>query len=304
MRHLRTLSDLSRDDVVAILDRAAELKTAQQDGDRPAILRGRMLSMLFEKPSLRTRMSFEAAMTHLGGGSVFQSTKEAGLSGREALKDVARVLSSFSDAIVLRTFSQAFIEEFASLSSCPVINGLSDDDHPCQALTDLLTIREAFGELAGRKLVYIGDGNNVAHSLAMAAGLTDLSLTICTPTDYALDAGFLGAVRNRTPNADIRESTDPATAVADAEIIYTDVWASMGQEAEADARKAVFAPYQVNAALMAKAPAGCKFMHDLPAHRGEEVTDDVIDGPVSLAFQQAENRMHLAKGLLAWLMDA
>lgn len=304
MRHLRTVDDLTTNDVTAILDRAAELKTAHRNGERPDVLRGCVLSLLFEKPSLRTRVSFEAAMTHLGGNSVFQSTQDAGLNGRESLPDVIRVLSSFSDAIVLRTFSQALIDEFAALADCPVINGLSDDAHPCQALTDLFTIREVFGELAGRKLVYIGDGNNVARSLAAASALTGVSLTICTPADYAVDSDFLNDLRGRIPATDVAETNDPQTAVADAEVIYTDVWASMGQESEAAARRAEFAPFQVNAALMATAPAGCKFMHDLPAHRGEEVTDEVIDGPASLAFQQAENRMHLAKGLLAWLIEA
>ncbi len=304
MRHLKTLDDLTADDVAEILERSAALKSAYRNGDRPDLLRGRVLSLLFEKPSLRTRVSFEAAMTHLGGGSLFQSTEDAGLNGRESLPDVTRVLSGFCDAIVLRTFSQTLVDEFASLANCPVINGLSDDAHPCQALTDLFTIREVFGELTGRKLVFIGDGNNVARSLTVAAALTGLSLTICTPAGYRVDAEILSDLRARVPTADITETNDPHIAVADAEIIYTDVWASMGQESEAAARRADFAPFQVDAALMARAPSGCKFMHDLPAHRGEEVTDDVIDGPASIVFQQAENRMHLAKGLLVWLLDA
>jgi ornithine carbamoyltransferase len=243
-------------------------------------------------------------MTHLGGGSVFQSTGEAGLNGRESLPDVARVLSGFSDVIVLRTFSQQLIDDFAEHSRCPIINGLSDNAHPCQALTDLMTIRETFGELAGRQLVYIGDGNNVARSLCMAAALSGISLTLCTPKDFSVEAELLTDLRSQFSGIDIRETDNPKTAVVTAEIVYADVWASMGQESEAAARRAVFAPYQVNAALMSQAPAGCRFMHDLPAHRGEEVTDEVIDGPSSIAFQQAENRMHLAKGLIAWLLDA
>ncbi|GAB4156135.1 MAG: ornithine carbamoyltransferase [Planctomycetaceae bacterium] len=303
MKHLRTLNDLSPDDIVAILDRATELKAEYKAGHREPILPGRLLSMLFEKPSLRTRVSFEAAMSHLGGNSVFQSTDNAGLNGRESLPDVSRVLSGFSDVIVLRTFSQQLIEDFSVHSRCPIINGLSDDAHPCQALTDMLTIRETLGDLAGRRLTYIGDGNNVARSLCLAAALTGLSLTVCTPPDFAIPADFLDDVCQRYPDADITETTDPLKAVSQAELVYTDVWASMGQEAEAMARRAVFASYQVNATLMGQAPDGCYFMHDLPAHRGEEVTDEVIDGPCSLAFIQAENRMHLAKGLIAWLLD-
>jgi ornithine carbamoyltransferase len=300
--HLRTLNDLTRDDVAGILERSADLKARFRNGEREPLLAGRTLSLLFEKPSLRTRVSFASAMTHLGGGSTYQTTKEAGLNGREELCDVARVLSGFSDAIAMRTFSQQMIEDFAALSSCPVINALSDERHPCQALTDVLTLTEHFDDLTSCRVVYVGDGNNMARSLATAAAILSIPLAICTPPDYALDDATLADLRKRHPSAVIDESTDPATAVKDADVIYTDVWASMGQESEADGRRAVFAPYQVNAALMSKAPAGCLFMHDLPAHRGEEVTGDVIDGPQSIAFQQAENRMHLAKGLLAWLL--
>lgn len=301
MQHLNSLFDLTSDNVREILALSAELKEKYQAGERPQLFPGRVLSMVFEKPSLRTRNSFEAAITHLGGGGIFLSSKEAGLHGREALCDIARVLSSYSDVIVLRTFSQALIEEFAALSSSPVINGLSDDRHPCQALTDLLTIQETCGSL-DKHLVYVGDGNNIAASLAIATAMVGMKLTVCTPPGYELDADVVQAVQQRFPQALFAQENDPATAVKTADLVYTDVWASMGQEGEADQRRQVFAPYQVNADLMAKAPAGCKFMHDLPAHRGEEVTDEVIDGPTSIAFQQAENRMHLAKGLIAWLL--
>jgi ornithine carbamoyltransferase len=201
---------------------------------------------------------------------------------------------------VLRTFSQKLDEDFAGFSNCPVINGLTDDRHPCQALTDLFTVQEVFGGF-DKHLVYIGDGNNIASSLAIAAAMIGMPLTVCTPAGYELDASFVADLKQQFPTAQISCANDPAAAVKTADIVYTDVWASMGQEAEADRRRGIFAPYQVNAALMSQAPAGCKFMHDLPAHRGEEVTDDVIDGPASLAFQQAENRMHLAKGLIVWL---
>jgi len=300
--HLRTLNDLSRDDIEAILDRSVDLKARFRNGQREPILAGRSLALLFEKPSLRTRVSFASAMTHLGGGSTYLTTKEAGLHGREELCDVARVLGGMSDAIAMRTFSQQLIEDFAAHSSCPVINALSDERHPCQALTDVLTLTEHFDDLSSCRLVYIGDGNNIARSLATATAILGIPLAICTPPDYALDDATLADLRQRHPSAFIDISTDPTMAVKDADVIYTDVWASMGQEGEADGRRKVFAPYQVNTALMAKAPSGCLFMHDMPAHRGEEVTGDVFDSPQCIAFQQAENRMHLAKGLLAWLL--
>lgn len=304
MRHLRSLFDLQSDDVSEILRLAADLKTKFQAGDRPAILPGRVLAMVFEKPSLRTRNSFEAAMVHLGGGGIFMTSKDAGLNGRETLPDIARVLSSYSDAIALRTFSQKLIDDFASHASCPIINALSDDFHPCQALTDLMTIQEVFGKLAGLHMVYVGDGNNVAKSLALATGLTGMRLTVASPPGYELSREFLKQVQTHAPKAQVTVTNEVDKGVVSADIVYTDVWASMGQEGEADARRKLFAKYQVNAALMAKAPKDCRFMHDLPAHRGEEVTDEVIDGPQSIAFLQAENRMHLAKGLLAWLIES
>ena len=302
MKHLTSLYDLSPDEMCDILDTAADLKAKFRNGERPPLLAGGVLALLFEKPSLRTRVSFEAAMTHLGGDSIFLSTSEAGLNGRESLADVARVLSGYADAIVMRTFSQQLIEEFARLASCPVINGLSDDRHPCQALTDLLTIREVLGTLDNKRLVYVGDGNNIAASLGIATAYAGMSMTLCTPPGYELDAAFVADLKGRVPTADFSIVHDPAAAVRDADIVYTDVWASMGQEAEADKRKRAFAAYQVNSDLMAKAPAECLFMHDMPARRGLEVTNEVLDGPQSIAFQQAENRMHLAKGLLARLL--
>lgn len=302
MKHLRTLFDLSPDELYAVLDRSADLKRQTKAGVRKPLLAGRTLALLFEKPSLRTRISFEAGMAQLGGNATFLSTQDAGLNGRESLADVTRVLSSYCDAIALRTFSQQFIEDFAVHSVCPVMNALSDDAHPLQALTDLLTLREVFDDLTSEKLVYIGDGNNVARSLAVATAMVEMPFTVCTPANYELPADFLAELHRRYPNAPLTATDDPAAAVRDASAVYTDVWASMGQEAEADARKQAFAGFQVNAALMANAPAGCKFLHDLPARRGLEVTDEVMDGPHSIVFQQAENRLHLAKGLLCWLL--
>jgi len=301
-RHLTSVFDLKPEDVEAILAISADLKQRIARGDRPPLLRGRVLTLVFEKPSLRTRNSFEAAVIQLGGGSVFLSTHDAGLNGRESLSAVARVLSSYSDVIVMRTFRQSLIEDFARLSRCPVVNGLSDELHPCQALTDLFTIRETFGRLTGLRIVYVGDGNNIAASLAMAAAYVKMPITLCSPRGYELSAKFLGEVRRRFPDVDLELVDDPFRAVKRADVVYTDVWASMGQESQAKAREEVFASYQVNGALMAAAPKTARFMHDLPAKRGLEVTDEVMDGPQSIVFQQAENRMHLAKGLLVWLL--
>ncbi|MGH7128845.1 MAG: ornithine carbamoyltransferase [Planctomycetaceae bacterium] len=303
MKHLTSVFDLTAADVESVLDRAADLKTKFLRGERPAVWQGRVLTQVFEKPSLRTRVSFEAAAAQLGGSCVFLSAKEAGLGGRESLADVARVLSGYSDAIALRTFSQQLINDFAASSSCPVINALSDDSHPCQALADVFTVREALGRVAGKTLAFIGDGNNVAHSLAIISGLVGMRLVLCTPPGYELPDAFLRDVKRRIPKAKITTTRDPRAAVKSADVVYTDVWASMGQESQADQRKAEFAPYQINAALLAAAPPECLFMHCLPARRGEEVTGEVLDGPQSIAFPQAENRMHLAKGLLVWLTE-
>ena len=302
MRHLTSLLEVTVEDLGKILDLASSLKTAAVGGDRPPRLGGRVLTQIFEKPSLRTRASFDAAMAQLGGSSQFFSADDAGLGGRESVEDVARVISGYSDVLVLRTFSQETIERFAELSSCPVINALSDDRHPCQALTDLLTIRETFGDLAARRLVFVGDGNNVAKSLAIACGRVGLSMTLSAPDGYEFDNEFLELLAVAVPDADLVVETDPMAAVAEADVIYTDVWASMGQESEKSERESAFAGHQVNARLMAAAPETCRFMHDLPARRGLEVTDEVIDGPQSVVFTQAENRMHLAKGLLLWLL--
>jgi len=302
MKHLISLLEHSADDVEQILAMAAALKAKLGRGKRPALLKRRVLVQIFEKPSLRTRISFETAIKQLGGGSIFLSSTDAGLNGRESLPDVARVLSSYADVVVLRTFSQQLIGDFATHAQCPVVNGLSDELHPCQALADVFTLREHFGPLDDRKIVYVGDGNNVAASLAAIGAQIGLDVTICTPRGYELKEGFVKDLKQRYPKARLHTSHDPKKAVAGAAVVYTDVWASMGQEAEANERRRVFAPFQVNAALMASAPPDCRFMHCLPAKRGVEVTDEVIDGPHSLAFVQAENRMHLAKGLLVWLV--
>jgi ornithine carbamoyltransferase len=260
-----------------------------------------MLTLVFEKPSLRTRVSFEAAITHLGGSSLFLTCAEAGLNGREAIPDVARVLGSYSDWIVTRSFSHRLVDEFVQHTGCHVINGLSDEAHPCQALSDLFTIEEALGSLAGKQVAFVGDGNNVARSLALATALLGANFVIASPAGYQLTADYVSSVKQHVPSAGLTLTHDPAEAVARADVVYTDVWASMGQEAEQEKRKQVFAPYQVNAALMKKAPSTARFMHCLPARRNMEVTDEVLDGPQSIVIPQAENRMHVAKGIMLWL---
>lgn len=302
MRHVTTLFDLTPDDVMDIFETAEHLKEKHVAGEVVRPLENRVLTLIFDKPSLRTRLSFESAMAHLGGSAAFFTAKDAGLYGRESLPDVARVVSGYSDAIVLRTFSHKTVEDFCEWSSCPIVNGLSDDFHPCQAMTDLFTIREVFGALTDEKLVFVGDGNNVAASLAILCGMLELPFTLCCPPGYEIPDATVTSLLDRYPEAKLTQTNDIDAALAGADVIYTDVWASMGQEDEAAERKAAFAPYQVNAQLLAKAPSGCRFMHDLPARRGLEVTDEVMDGPQSIVFQQAENRMHLAKGLLAWLL--
>lgn len=268
------------------------------------MLDGRVLIQLFEKPSLRTRISFESAIAHLGGTSIFMTSAEAGLNGREALPDVARVLGSYADWIVLRTFSHKLVDDFVKHAQCPVINGLSDQGHPCQALADLFTAQEVLGPLAGRTLTFVGDGNNVARSLAVGTALLGMSLVIASPLGYELTSEFLTKLRQRIPAANVTQTPDPIAAVAKADIVYTDVWTSMGQEAEQEKRKAAFAPYQVNGRLMSAAPKSARFMHCLPARRGMEVTDEVMDGPSSVVFQQAENRMHVSKGILVWTLGS
>jgi ornithine carbamoyltransferase len=303
MKHLTSLLDITSEELTAILDKAAELKARFRKGDRPQLYPGRVLAQLFEKPSLRTRNSFEAAMIHLGGSGIFLTTAEAGLNGRESLPDIAKVLSSFSDIITMRTFSQKLIEDVARHSSCPVINGLSDERHPCQALTDLLTIRETFGHLKDLHLVFVGDGNNVSMSLAIASAMTGMRLTLAAPKGFEFEASFLELLAEKFPAHRVTQTNDPKFAVKSADLVYTDVWASMGQEDDAERRKKAFANFQVNEDMMAIAPKSAKFMHDLPAKRGLEVTDAVMDGDRSIVFQQAENRMHLAKGLFVWLLE-
>lgn len=302
MRHLITLHDLESSELLEIFALVQELKEKQKSGERPQLLQGNTMTQVFEKPSLRTRLSFESAMWELGGGASFFTCKEAGLDGRESIEDVARVIGGYSDVITLRTFSHELIEQFAKNSNASVINALSDLSHPCQALTDLFTMQEIAGDLSQQKLAYVGDGNNVAFSLANCCAKLGVPFVVSSPEGFELSSDFVTSLKANIPDAKLELESDPQKAVAEANVIYTDVWASMGQEAETEKRKKIFADYQVNSKLMTTAGSNCKFMHCLPAKRGLEVTDEVLDSRQSIVFQQAENRKHLAKGLLVWLM--
>ncbi len=303
MRHVIELFDLSDEEIRRIFAITAELKQQLARGVRERLLPGRVQAMLFEKPSLRTRVSFETAMAHLGGSTLFLGD-DVGWGTRESTQDFARVMSQYVDVIVCRTNSHAKVVELARYSDCPVINGLTDKSHPCQALADIFTLQEARGKLAGTKVAFVGDANNVARSLAVACGKLGVSMAIASPVGYQFDGAFISRLRTELPNFELEILTDPRSAVANADVVYTDVWTSMGQESERAERLRAFGGYQVNAELMRQAPAHAQFLHCLPAHRGEEVTDEVIDGPNSAVITQAGNRMHVQKGLIAWLLDA
>jgi ornithine carbamoyltransferase len=302
MRNFLDIFDLSADELEHLLAEAAALKAAHARGERPPLLAGRVLGMVFEKPSLRTRVSFEAAMAQMGGGSTFLTPADGALGQRESVPDFARTLSQYVDAAVLRVFRHETVAEFAAHASVPVINGLSDRAHPCQALGDLLTVREVFGSVRGRTLVFVGDGNNVAKSVAACCGQLGARFVLAAPPGYGFDDAFLGEYRRRLPRAELVVNGAPEHAVGSADVIYTDVWASMGQEGEQEKRRRDFAAFQVNAALLARAPAHARVMHCLPARRGEEVTAEAIDGGRSVVFQQAANRLHAQKALLKWLL--
>jgi ornithine carbamoyltransferase len=303
MRHLLTTADLTTGEIERIFSITEDLKTKFSRGLREPLLPGRVMAMLFEKQSLRTRVSFEAAMVHLGGSALFLG-QEVGFGRRESVADFGRVLSEYVDVIVVRANRHRMVEELAQHCTCAVINGLTDFGHPCQALADLYTVRELVGRLDGRTLAWIGDANNVARSLAIGCGKLGMKLVMATPEKYQFDAQAVTWIKQQVPGLDLTLTADPVEAVCDATAIYTDVWASMGQEGEREARRRDFAPYQVNAKLMSHAQKGAFFMHCLPARRGEEVTDEVIDGPQSVVVQQAANRMHVQKGILAWMLGA
>ena len=296
VRHFRTLMDLSVEDAHKIVARGLELKKLRADNERPRIFEQRVLAMIFEKSSTRTRVSFEAAMIEGGGGAIFLSPRDSQLGRGEPIADSARVLSEMCDAVFVRTFEHQKIEELAANASIPVINGLSDEFHPCQLLADMQTFVEFRGSIEGKRVAWIGDGNNMCNSYINASALFGFSLNIATPQGYA------PSLLEKLPaNARIELSKSPAAAVAGADLIVTDVWASMGQESDAEARRVVFKDYQVDASLMSLAASDALFMHCLPAHRGEEVSAEVIDDPSSVVWAEAGNRLHAQKALLEFL---
>ena len=301
VRHFLSLADLSPAEITALLDDAAALKRDPVPGDAP--LRGKALAMIFEKPSLRTRLSFDVAMRDLGGHSSYLSPQEVGLGRRESVSDVARVVSRYVDIVVLRTNSHETLDEYARHSAVPVINGLSDLSHPCQGLADIFTIRERKGDLKTVVAAYIGDGNNVAHSLMIGAAKTGMTLRVASPDGFEPLPRYreLAAAAARSTGAMVTYGNDPAAAVRDADVVYTDVWTSMGQEQEYERRRRAFQGFQVNSALLSGARPDAIVLHDLPAHRGEEITDEVIDGAHSAVFDQAENRLHAQKAVLRWI---
>lgn len=301
MRHVVVPEDLSAAEIEAVFAVSRDLEDKFAAGRRDALLPGRVLGLVFEKQSLRTRVSFQAAMAHLGGSSLFLGSDTGFASSRESIADFGRVLSQYVDVIVCRTKAHETIEQLAEVSTVPVINGLSDYCHPCQALADIYTLRRHVGRVASLTLAFVGDGNNMARSLAVTCGLLGMRFVLAAPPAYQFDDAFRAHLREIVPDAEIEETTDPVAAVTGAAVVYTDVWASMGQEQERSRRIADLMPYQVNEPLMAHCPAAL-FMHCLPARRGEEVTDGVIDGPQSVVVEEAANRMHVQKGLLAWLL--
>jgi ornithine carbamoyltransferase len=297
LRHFLSLGDCSPQELQIIIARAIKLKKQLREGGEHLVLKNKVLAMIFEKSSTRTRVSFETAMVQLGGHAIFLSPEDTQLGRGEPVEDTARVLSKMVDGIMIRTFEHEKLKRLAEYSTIPVINGLSDTYHPCQLLADMQTWHEQRGSIQGKAVAWLGDGNNMCHSYITAARLFDFNLRIACPEDYQPDADIL-----KSGGKQVGISNDPELAVRDADLIVTDVWASMGQEAESDTRSEIFRPYQVNAALMSLAKKDALFMHCLPAHRGDEVTADVIDGPQSVVWAEAGNRLHSQKALLEFLL--
>ncbi|MCA9192199.1 MAG: ornithine carbamoyltransferase [Planctomycetales bacterium] len=300
MRHLLSLFDLSQQELHTVLSLAQQIKELLEKGQRPAWLERRVLAMLFEKPSLRTRVSFEAGMCQLGGSAMFLG-EEVGWQSRESTADFVRVLAEYADYVVCRAKCHQSVVELARHNCLPIINGLTDHLHPCQALADILTMRQHTRSLAGSQVTFVGDGNNVARSLAIGCAMVGVRFRLLGPADYFISQPYVEEIYTRYPNADFSQTSDFAAGLREADFIYTDVWTSMGQEAESQTRREAFGKFQLNSKLLSLAPRECKILHCLPARRGEEITDDVMDCPNSLVVEQAGNRMHAQKGLLVWL---
>jgi ornithine carbamoyltransferase len=303
-RDFLTISDFTTDEIRLIIDAAHDLKRDLKEGIPHTVLEGKSLGMIFTKPSTRTRVSFEVGMYQLGGYALFLSAQDIQLRRGESLPDTAHTLERYLDGIMIRTFDQADVDELAECGSIPVINGLTDLVHPTQVIADMMTVEEHQGKLAGLKLAYIGDGNNVAHSLLQICAKLGVQMTIACPPGYEPDAEILAAARQDAVKTGIQLEVveEPAEAVKDADAIYTDIWASMGQEKEQEKRADAFQSYQINEELLKRANPGAVVLHCLPAHRGEEITDEVIDGPQSVVFDEAENRLHAHKAIMALLM--
>ena len=304
LRHFLTLADYTGQEIRQLLELSQDLKTEWKNGGNAPLLQGMVLAMVFQKPSLRTRVSFDMAMRQLGGDALYLSPNEIGLGKRESIKDISRVLSGYVDCIMARVFDHAHVVELAEHAAVPVINGLSDFDHPCQAMADGLTILEHFGKLEEVNLAYVGDGNNVAVSLLFLCAKTGMNFSVASPEGFQLPVEVVkaGEAMATESGSRIRLFRDPREAVKTAEVIYTDTWVSMGQEEDSPRRQAAFPPYQVNSELVALADPAAIVMHCLPAHRGEEITDEVADGPQSMIYPQAENRLHAQKAILVSLL--
>lgn len=303
-RDFLSIQEWSTEELEQVLDLAADLKEKQQRREAHPILRGKTLGMIFQKSSTRTRVSFEVGMWQLGGQALFLSANDLQIGRGEPVKDTARVLSRYLDGIMIRTFSHAEVEELAAYADIPVINGLTDRLHPCQAMADLLTIREHKGSLKGLKMAYIGDGNNMVHSLMHSCAKFGMDISVATPTAYEPNAGIVAAAKQvaQGTGSRIELTQDVLEAAAGADVLYTDVWASMGMESEQVARQAVFKNYQINQQVLAAADKKAIVLHCLPAHRGEEITEDVLEGPQSVVFDEAENRLHVQKAVMALVM--
>jgi ornithine carbamoyltransferase len=303
VKHFLDLADWTSEDLWAMLMLAVELKHQWRTEGNPPLLAGRALGMVFQKPSLRTRVSFEMGMQHLGGHALYLSPQEIGLGKRESIADIARVLGGYVDGIMARTFDHQHVIELARWSPVPVINGLTDYNHPCQVMADLLTIYEEFGRLEGLHVAYVGDSNNVVNSLLMGAAQFGYWMTIGSPDGYQPKESVIDKARHLSGGRlNLMVTSDPVSAVTGADVVYTDTWTSMGQEEETEKRQRVFPPFQVNDDLLAHADKDAIVLHCLPAHRGDEITDEVADGPHSRLFPQAENRMHAQKAILVTLM--
>ena len=303
MKDFLSIDRCTTDELFELLELSAKLKKLYKEGKRDLCLSGKTLAMLFEKPSLRTRMSFQVAMTDLDGASIYVKPEDiGGIGKREPVKDIARVLSRYVHGIMARTFEHNTVVELAQFAEIPVINALTDWSHPCQAMADVLTIKEHLGKLNGVKIAYVGDGNNVARSLAFAAAKLQMKLTVASPKGYKLDNESITKA-NEIAADTVTQTNDPVAAVADAQIVYTDTWTSMGQEKEKQQRIKDFEGFQVNSELLNNAPADAKIMHCLPAYRGFEITDEVVESRNSIIFDQSENRLHFQRALLKKLMS-